>query len=201
MRYTRSYRWKYVIAMVAVAGLWGWPSAGEAQSVTGQARAVQATVLGMTNALADTGTLGGTSDAREASQITGSVPSLLTGEVFHATTIGWPDQVASEASLGNLALSIAGNGISADLVMARALSVVGSAGTGQTDIAGLTVGGVPVFPTGAPNQTLSLGALSVVLNEQIPLAGGIIVNALHIRTLDGLTDVVIGSAKAGITPF
>ena len=201
MRYTRSYRWKYVIATVAMAGLWGWPSAGEAQSVTGQARAVQATVLGMTTALADTGTLGGTSDALEASQITGSVPSLLTGEVFHATTIGWPYQVASEASLGNLALSIAGNGISADLVMARALSVVGSAGTGQTDIAGLTVGGVPVFPTGAANQTLSLGALSVVLNEQIPLAGGIIVNALHIRTLDGLTDVVIGSAKAGITPF
>ena len=104
-------------------------------------------------------------------------------------------------ALGNLALSIAGNGISADLVMARALSVVGSAGTGQTDIAGLTVGGVPVFPTGAPNQTLSLGSLTIVLNEQIPLAGGIIVNALHIRTFDGLTDVVIGSAKAGITPF
>ena len=58
-----------------------------------------------------------------------------------------------------------------------------------------------MFPTGAPNQTLSLGVLSVVLNEQIPSAGGIIVNALHVRTLDGLTDVVIGSAKAGITPF
>src|SRR5439155_3362609 len=194
MRYTRSYRGKYVIAMVAVAGLWGWPSPGEAQSVTGQARAVQATVLGMTTALADTGTLGGTSDAREASQITGSVPSLLTGEVFHATTIGWPDQVASEASLGNLALRIAGHSISADLVLARALSVVGSAGTGQTDIAGLTVGGVPVFPTGARNQPLCLGGLSVVLIEQIPLAGGLFVKPLKSSTFDGLTDVFIESA-------
>jgi hypothetical protein len=155
----------------------------------------------MTTGLADTGTLGGTTDAREASQITGSVPSLLTGEALHATTIGWPDQVASEASLGNLNLTIAGSGISADLVMARARAGLGSAGTGLTNIARLTIGGVPVFPTGSPNQALSLGGLTIVLNEQMPLAGGIVVNALHVRTLDGLTDVVIGSAKAAITPF
>jgi hypothetical protein len=162
---------------------------------------VQATVLGIPSALAGTGTLGGTSDARDASQIAGSIPSLLTGEALHATTIGWPDQVASEASLGNLNLTVAGYGISADLVMARARSGLGSAGTGLTNIAGLSIGGVPVFPTGAPNQTLSLGGLNIVLNEQMPALGGIIVNALHVKTLDGLTDVVIGSAKAGITPF
>jgi hypothetical protein len=194
-------------AAMLVAGLLAWPGTGEAQTVTGQASAVQATVLGAlglgstTTALSDTGTLGGTSDAREASQLTGSVPSLLTGEALHAVTIGWPDQVASEASLGSLALTVAGTGISADSVMARALSVLGSAGTGLTNIAGLTIGGVPVIPTGAPNQNISLGGLNIVLNEQIPAAGGIIVNALHVRTLDGLTDVVIGSAKAGITPF
>jgi hypothetical protein len=201
MRCTNSYGWNLVIATVAVAGLAGWPSPGEAQTVMGQASAVQATVLGMTTALADTGTLGGASDAREASQISGSVPSLLTGEGLHATTIGWPDKVASEASLGNLNLTLAGSGISADFVMARALTGVGSAGTGLTNIAGLTIGGVPVFPTGTPNQTLSLAGLTIVLNEQMPSPGGLVVNALHVRTLDGLTDVVIGSAKAAITPF
>ena len=199
MRYTKSYCWNFVIATVVVACLAGWPSAGGAQTVMGQASAVQATVLGITTGLADTGTLGGTTDAREASQITGSVPSLLTGEALHATTIGWPDQVASEASVGNLNLTIAGSGISVDLVMARAQSGLGSAGTGLTNIAGLTIGGVPVFPTGSPNQALSLAGLTIVLNEQMPSAGGIVVNALHVRTLDGLTDVVIGSAKASIT--
>jgi len=199
MGYTRPYRWHFVIATVAVASLAGWPSVGGAQTVMGQASAVQATVLGITTELADTGTLGGTTDAREASQITGSVPSLLTGEALHATTIGWPDQVTSEASVGNLNLTLAGSGISADLVMARALAVLGSAGTGLTNIAGLTIGGVPMFPTGTPNQTLSLAGLTIVLNEQMPSAGGIVVNALHVRTLDGLTDVVIGSAKASIT--
>ena len=201
-----SHNWKLLMLAGALVSLLACPGPSEAQTVTGQASAVQATVLGVlglgtTTALSDTGTLGGTSDAREASFVTGTVPSLLTGEALHAVTIGWPDQVASEASLGSLAMTVAGTGISADFVMARALSVLGSAGTGLTNIAGLTIGGVPVFPTGAPNQTLSLGVLSVVLNEQIPSAGGIIVNALHVRTLDGLTDVVIGSAKAGITPF
>jgi len=199
-----SHNWKLLMLAGALVSLLACPGPSEAQTVTGQASAVQATVLGVlgvgtTTVLSDTGTLGGTSDAREASLVTGTVPSLLTGEALHATTIGWPDQVASEASLGSLAMTVAGTGISADFVMARALSVLGSAGTGLTNIAGLTIGGVPVFPTGAPNQTLSLGVLSVVLNEQIPSAGGIIVNALHVKTLDGLTDVVIGSAKAAIT--
>ena len=199
-----SHHWKLLMLAGALVGLLTCPGTSEAQTVTGQASDVQATVLGVlgvgtTTVLSDTGTLGGTSDAREASLVTGTVPSLLTGEALHATTIGWPDQVASEASLGSLTMTVAGTGISADLVMARALSVLGSAGTGLTNIAGLTIGGVPVFPTGAPNQTLSLGVLSVVLNEQILSAGGIIVNALHVRTLDGLTDVVIGSAKAAIT--
>ena len=199
-----SHNWKLLMLAGALVSLLACPGPSEAQTVTGQASAVQATVLGVlglgtTTALSDTGTLGGTSDAREASLVTGTVPSLLTGEALHAVTIGWPDQVASEASLGSLAMTVAGTGISADFVMARALSVLGSAGTGLTNIAGLTIGGVPVFPTGAPNQTLSLGVLSVVLNEQIPSVGGMTVNALHVKTLDGLTDVVIGSAKAAIT--
>src|SRR5437870_7260452 len=204
MERVTSHDWKLFMLAGVVVSLLAWPGSSEAETVTGQASAVQATVLGVlglgtTTVLSDTGTLGGTSDAREASLVTGTVHSLLTGEALHATTIGWPDQVASEASLGSLTMTVAGTGISADLVMARALSVLGSAGTGLTNIAGLTIGGVPVFPTGAPNQTLSLGVLSVVLNEQILSAGGIIVNALHVRTLDGLTDVVIGSAKAAIT--
>jgi hypothetical protein len=155
----------------ALVSLLAWPGTSEAQTVTGQASAVQATVLGVlglgstTTALSDTGTLGGTSDARQASLVTGAVPSLLTAEALHAVTIGWPDRVASEASLGSLTMTVAGTGISADSVMARALSVLGSAGTGRTNIAGLSINGIPVVPTGAPNQTLSFGVLSVVLNE------------------------------------
>jgi len=201
MGHITSHNWKLLMLAGILVSFLAWAGTSEAQTVAGQASAVQATVLGMTTALADTGTLGGTSDAREASQLTGSVPSLLTGEALHATTIGWPDQVASEASLGSLNLTVAGNGISADFVMARALAVLNTAGAGTSSLAGLSINGMPVVPTGAPNQTLALCGLTIVLNEQMPSAGGIIVTALHVRTLDGLTDVVIGSAKAGITLF
>jgi hypothetical protein len=202
MDHKTSHNWSALTLAGALVGLLAWPGSGEAQTVTGQARAVQATVLGVlglgtTTTLADTGTLGGTSDAREASQNTGSVPSLLTGDALHATTIGWPDQVASEASLGSLAMTIAGIGISADFVMARALSVLGSAGTGLTNIDGLSISGVPIFPTGDPNQTIAIPGGRVVINEQVSSAGATVVNALHV-VVNGVADVVIASAKAGI---
>jgi len=142
--------------------------------------AVQATVFGAlglrtTTALSETATLSGTRDAREASLVTGSVPSLLTGEALHAVTIGWPDQVASEASLGNLAMTVAGTGISADFVMARALSVLGSAAPAART-------SPPVDqrnshrPTGSPNQTIAISGGRVVINEHVSSAGAIVVN-------------------------
>jgi hypothetical protein len=202
MDHKTSHNWRALTLAGALVGLLAWPGPGEAQTITGQARAVQATVLGVlglgtTTTLADTGTLGGISDAREASQNTGSIPSLLTGDALHATTIGWPDQVASEASLGSLAMTIAGIGISADFVMARALSVLGSVGTGRTNIDGLSINGIPFVPTGSPNQTIPILGGRVVINEQVSSAGVTVVNALHV-VIDGVADVVIASAKAGI---
>jgi len=197
-----SHDWKLLMLTGVLVSLLAWPGSSEAQTVTGQASAVQATVfgalgLGTTTALSDTGTLGGTRDAREASLVTGAVPSLLTGEALHAVTIGWPDQVASEASLGSLALTVAGTGISADSVMARALAVLGSAGTGRTDITGLSIKGIPILPTGSPNQTIAIPGGRVVIDEQISSVGASVVNALHV-VVDGVADVVIASAKAGI---
>ena len=197
-----SHDWKLFMLAGVLVSLLAWPGTSEAQTVTGQASAVRATVfkalgLGTTTALSETVTLSGTPDAREASLVTGSVPSLLTGEALHAVTIGWPDQVASEASLGSLAMTVAGTGISADFVMARALSVLGSAGTGRTNIDGLSINGIPIVPTGSPNQTIAIPGGRVVINEQVSSAGATVVNGLHV-VVDGVVDVVIASAKSGI---
>ena len=208
-----SSRWG-MAAVVAglLAGLLAWPGAGNAQlltdptqiltnttqSLTGQASAVTVVVLGTVTSLADTGPLVDAADPLGTGQPTGSIPGLLSAEALHAVTMGWTDQVASEASLGNLAMSVAGIGVSAEAIMSRALAVSGAGSTGLTNIDGLTIGGVSVDPAGIPNQQISIAGLRVILNEQIQTANGIIVNALHIRTLDGLTDVVIGSARAGI---
>jgi hypothetical protein len=192
-----------------VAALSLWSAAGAAQllgstttdttsTLSGQASAATAVVTGVVTSLVDTGTLTGASEPLGAGLPAGSIPGLLSAESLHATTMGWTDQVASEASLSNLALSVAGTGISADFIQSRALALSGAAPTGAASIGGLSIDGVPVSVADAPNQTISLPGLSVTLNEQIRSASGIVVNALRVRSLDGLTDVVVGSAKAGM---
>ena len=191
-------RLRLMAAIVALTGCVGWATAGDAQTVTGQARAVQATVLGSQTVLSDTGALTGGDDARQASQVTGAVPSVLTAEALHATTIGWPDQAVSAASLAGLAVTVAGNGITAGFVMARAAAILGGASAGDTDIDALSINGAPITVTGQPNQTIPLLRGRVIINEQQPLfPSGMTVNALHI-VIDGVADVVIASATAGI---
>jgi len=184
-----------------LAALLAWPMASEAQTVTGRASAVKATVLGLlggtTTVLADTGALGGSSDALQASALTGGVPALLTGETLHATTIGWPDQVVSRASLAALALTVAGTRIGADLISAQARAVLGAAGSGASNIENLAINGVSIPVSGGPNQTVPIPGGLVVINEQQTSPTSTVVNALHV-TVYGVADVVIGSATAGI---
>jgi len=169
---------------------------GTTQTVTGIASAVQAYSLGTMTTLASTGTLSGLTDARQASQLMGSVPSLLSAETLHATAIGLSDRVASQASLGNLVLGIGAISIGADAVLAQAEAAAGSA-TGSSVLGNLTLDGVPVDVSGAPNQTISLPGGQLVINEQTATAGGIVVNALHL-VVYGIADVVLGSVTAAI---
>src|SRR5258706_1986077 len=100
MSHIVSYRLRAIAFAIFFAGVAAWPGAGAAQTVTGQARAVQASVAG-TTVLTDTGTLGGVSDSRDATLDIGIIPSVLSGEELRAVTIGWPDQVVPETSLAN----------------------------------------------------------------------------------------------------
>src|SRR5882762_2649008 len=113
------------------------PPTSSASSVTGSASAVSATLLGLTTALGSTGTLSGVNDSRDASMVVGSLPVGLAGETLSASTISWADQVASEASLANLNMTVAGIGITADLVMAQASQALGAAGSGSSTISNL----------------------------------------------------------------
>jgi hypothetical protein len=159
---------------------------------------VQATVLGATSTLTSTGTLTNTSDARDAGSALGSIPGVLGAEALNASTIGWPDQVDSEASVANLGVSIAGTSISADFVMTRVSSIQNSAASGITNIDNLSINGVPITVTGNPNQTVSIPGGAVIINEQTTSLGSTTVNALHV-VVTGVADMVIASAKAGIS--
>ncbi len=206
--------------VLMLAGLLTWPAASVAQlggllpppptttttspTVVGSASAVQATVLGIlgtgtTTVLAGTGTLGGTNDARDASMDTGSIPSTLNAETLSTDTISWVDEVDSEASLANLNMTVAGIGITADSVMARASQVLGAAGSGSSTLSNLAINGTPIAVTGDPNQTIWVPGGQVIINEQtISSTGTAVVNALHVA-ITGVADVVIASATAGIS--
>jgi hypothetical protein len=193
MQRIHTSRWRTAALAAGLAALL-WQPPGNAQTVTGSARAVQATVASPTGAsttmLADTGTLGGPSDAREASAIEGSIPSLLSGRALHATTIGWSDQVSSEASIAGLAMTVDGNTINADFVQARAISA-GRRSNIAVDINGLTVNGNAIDVSGSVNQTVTIPNGIIIINERT----GSVVNALHV-VIDGVADVVIASARA-----
>ena len=199
MSHAASSRRCLVVLSLIWGGLLASPELGLAQTVAGEAQAVQATVFGTTTVLAGTGTLSGSSDALQAPSIVGSVPSLLSGDSLHATALGDTSEVASEASLGSLGLSLAGNAISADFVMARAFDVAGIGATGQLSIDGLSINGVPVSVTGAANQTVPIFGGTLIINEQQIGSAGALVNALHI-IVNGVGDVIIASATAGIPP-
>jgi len=80
--------------------------------------------------------------------------------------------------------------------LAQAQAAAGSA-SGSSVLGNLTLDGVPVDVSGAPNQTISILGGRLVINEQTPTAGGIVVNALHL-VVDGIADVVLGSATAAV---
>ena len=184
-------RWSLAALILSIPIL--SPVLTQAQSVSGSARAVQATVVtpsGLsTSTLADTGTLSGPTDARDASQPSGSVDSLVTAETLHATTIGSTDQVASEASVAGLTVAIAGTTVNAGFAQARATT--GNKGVRSATVHDLSINGVPIDASGARNQTIAIPGGTIVINEQT----GSVVNALHI-VINGVADVVIASASA-----
>ena len=191
-----SYRIRAIAFAILFAGLWAWPEAGAAQTVTGQARAVQVKTQG-TIVLADTGTLGGIDDSRDATMDLGAIPSVFNGQGLRAVTLGSPDQVGSETSLANLQLTVGTTGISAGFVMARTLAVLGEASTASSIIDNLSINGVPIVVSGIPNQRITVPGGQVVINEQTVSLGVTTVNAIHATVLG--VDVVIASATAGIS--
>jgi hypothetical protein len=194
MRYPPQFRRTIGAVALAGTGLFAWPTLASAD-VSGDATAVRSTVLGITTTLADSGNLAGAGDMEQASQLTGGIGSVLTSDVLHATTAAAPDAVVSQASLGDVALTLVGNSISAGTLLAQATAPASGPASGFSDIEGLVVNGTPIVVTGQPNQVIWLIGGQIILNEQHASSGGMVVNAVHV-IVTGVADVVLASANA-----
>src|SRR5207245_11196444 len=108
-------------------------------------------------------------------------------------------------------VNAAGATIQADVLSSRAEArcdgTGGASASGSSEVAGLVVNGQAIAVTGAPNQTETLGPVTVVIKEQSGGASGnradMTVNALHVTVADPLggpplADVIISSAHADI---
>jgi hypothetical protein len=152
-------------------------------------------IVGMTGMLPTSG------GALETAQASAAIPGLLDADELHASAVGQGNISSSEASAANVHITIGGNIIKADFVLARATAQCMSGApltSGQSEIDLLTINGVLVNVTGAANQTITLPTGGqVILNEQTTSPGSITVTAIHV-TIPGVGDVTVATAHAEI---
>ncbi len=208
------------LSVVMVGAMMG-PGSDVAQATTvipkafsGRATVVDATVLGIRTVISDTGPLPSTGGNIVRSLLTVNVPGLITASLARANTRSLIDRSQSFASVATTTLTVAGNTISADVLSSKAVAkctVTGPVLTGSSTITRLVINGSAIVVSGAPNQTISVGPLTVVINQQDSTQtvkmGAINVTALRV-TVDGevipgvitddIADVAISRVHADI---
>ena len=185
------------------------------QTLTGRAYGLsaKATLLGLSlvNVLPtpDTGPIVTTSSSSTSVPCVATLGGLVGAHVLCAnvTTTAFPGKSVASASVDDTTVGIPGIPvISLAAVQSTSTTTCGGS-SGSTTIAYLKVGGTVVIsqPTNiAPNTTINVGVVKLVLNEQKVISGpdaGLTVNAVHV-TVNALglakTDVVLASSESDI---
>ncbi len=210
MRLQWSCRATVITVLVASLGFLIVP--GHAQAVSsfgGEATAVQVFVPATGTIIkAASGQLPSSGGEVDASLLSGEIPGSATGGVvalaagaLHSVVVGL-DQTDAESSMADVSLTISGNGITADFLMARSAASCGPAVAGSSQLENLVINGQTITITGAPNQTVSLPNGTAVINEQtssiVGSSGELTVTGLHVTTRDNLTGQVLADVKLAI---
>src|SRR5438093_5257890 len=150
----------------------------------------------------------------DAAPSVGDIPGSATGGVvtlaasaMHSAVVGSGPTTRAEGSMGAVGLTVSGNQISSDFLMARSNASCGPSVAGGSELVNLVINGQSITVTGAANQTVALPNGSAIINEQVQTVGGtageLMVRALHVLTHDTITgqpiaDVALGTAEAKI---
>src|SRR3989475_3591997 len=175
--------------------------------------AVTVTATG-TTIRAASGTLSISGGEADASLAIGDYPGsamagvvTLAASAMHSAVVGSSPTTRAECSMGAVGLTVSGNQISSDFLMARSNASCGPSVAGSSELVNLVINGQSITVTGAANQTVALPNGSAIINEQVPTVGAtsgeLIVRALHVMTQDTITgqpiaDVALGNAEAKI---
>ena len=181
---------------------------GDATGAVVTVTATGTTIRAATNSLSISG---GEADAALS---VGDIPGSATGGVvtlaasaLSSVVIGTGADTRAHAAMGAVGLTVSGNQISSDFLMARSTASCGPTVGGSSELVNLVINGQPITVTGAPNQTVALPNGSAIINEKVQTVGAtsgeLIVNALHVLTQDTITgqpiaDVALGNTDAKI---
>ena len=181
---------------------------GDATGAVVTVTATGTTIRAATNSLSISG---GEADAALS---VGDIPGSATGGVvtlaasaLSSVVIGTGADTRAHAAMGAVGLTVSGNQISSDFLMARSNASCGPSVAGSSELVNLVINGQSITVTGAANQTVALPNGSAIINEQVPTVGAtsgeLIVRALHVMTQDTITgqpiaDVALGTAESKI---
>jgi hypothetical protein len=186
-----------------------------AQTLTGRAYGLTATARLLGIALVNVPPTPDTGFVSTASSSTTTTPCVATlkGAVSagvlcaNVTTVAFPAQSTATASAASVGVGIAGiPAITLRVVQSSSVTTCRGS-TGTTTIGFLQVGGVVVISQAtqvAPNTTVTIGVVTLILNEQIPTTSpdkGLTVNAIHINvSAAGLATVntIVASSQSDI---
>jgi hypothetical protein len=157
----------------------------------------------------DTGFVSTTSSSTTSPPCVAALTGLVSAHVLCAnvTTVASPAGSTAGASVADATVAIGAIPTITTTAVQSTSTTTCAGSSGTTTIAFLKVGNTVVIPTPtniAPNTTISVAGVTLVLNEQIPVSGpdsGLTVNAVHV-TVNVLhlarTDVIIASSESDI---
>ncbi len=172
--------------------------------MTGRAFGLKTSGLVTISPVPDTGSVATAAATTVAPPCVLSIGGLISAHTLCAKVITTVNPGAStatasvqDATIGVLGLPV----IKIGLVQATSHTTCAGS-TGDAIVTSISVGGIPVNISlhPAPNTTISVLGITLVLNEQTPVPGadqGLTVNAVHVSAL-GLLDVVLASATSDI---
>lgn len=174
----------------------------QANTFSGQAVALQASAVGISLSLSDTGPLPASGGNLKTSLASVNVLGLVSADVLSSATSGRGMSSQSQSSVADL--NLLGGLVTADLVKSNSSATCSggqAAVTGASELVGLVVAGQPVLVAN-PNLAISLpGGISVVINEQTSSpsgnTGAMTVNALHVTGPS--IEIIVASAHSDIT--
>jgi hypothetical protein len=176
-------------------------------SYSGRASVLRAQLLKITTNVVDTGPLPSAGGSSDVTLLTANVAGLLNADVLDSYVAGGNEHTVAQTTAANvnLGVSLVNVAVTAGAVASHAMAackVNTPSVSGGSVITALSINGLPIVVTGAPNQTINLLLAKVIINERTTKISGnsasIHTAAVHIVAA-GLVDVSLGVADAGIT--